>query len=105
MAQASTSSLCAWFARVDAAQYRLCRRPNHTAAFPVPRRILQAASRVGDGLVRYLLIMLPRCLRLLIPLALTIAASRVILGLHYPTYVLAGAVLGALLGAPGLSLS
>lgn len=182
MTQAPTSSLGVWFARVDAAEYRLCRRLNHGAAFAVPRRIFQAASRVGDGLVWYLLIMLLPCeyghpaLRpavvmaltgllgvavykvlkracvrerpfvthaaidramvpldrysfpsghtlhavsfvlqacahfpllawFLIPLALTIAASRVVLGLHYPTDVLAGAVLGAMLGALGLALS
>jgi undecaprenyl-diphosphatase len=44
-------------------------------------------------------------LTLLIPLALMIAASRVVRGLHYPTDVLAGAALGASLGAQGLSLS
>jgi undecaprenyl-diphosphatase len=37
----------------------------------------------------------------LIPLALAIAASRVVLGLHYPTDVLVGALLGAASGALG----
>jgi len=182
MPEAPTSSLGVWFARVDAAEYRICRRLNHGASFPVPRRIFQVASRLGDGIIWYVLIVaLPcvygrpalrpavvmaltgalglavykvlkrACVRerpfithaaidpamppldrysfpsghtlhavsfalqasmhfpelawVLIPLALTIAASRVVLGLHYPTDVLAGAVLGASLGALGLSLS
>ena len=182
MPGAPTSSLGVWFARVDAAEYRICRRLNHGAAFPIPRRIFQVASRLGDGLIWYVLLLALPCiygrqaLRLtivmaltgalgvavykvlkrafvrerpfithaaidpamppldrysfpsghtlhavsfalqasmhfpqlawvLIPLALTIAASRVVLGLHYPTDVLAGAVLGASLGVLGLSLS
>jgi undecaprenyl-diphosphatase len=182
MPGAPTSSLGVWFARVDAAEYRLCRKLNHGAAFPIPRRILQLASRLGDGIVWYALIAalpwiygrealrpvmvmaatgmlgllvykvlkrafvrerpfithraidlamppldrysfpsghtlhavsfalqasmhFPQLAWGLIPLALTIAASRVVLGLHYPTDVLAGAVLGASLGALGLSLS
>jgi undecaprenyl-diphosphatase len=40
----------------------------------------------------------------LLPLAGLIAASRVVLGLHYPTDVLAGAALGASLAELGCSL-
>jgi undecaprenyl-diphosphatase len=40
----------------------------------------------------------------LVPLALAIAASRVVLGLHYPTDVLVGALLGAISGAIGVAL-
>ena len=40
----------------------------------------------------------------LVPLALSIAASRVVLGLHYPTDVLVGALLGAVSGFVGASL-
>jgi undecaprenyl-diphosphatase len=182
MPGAPTSSLSVWFARVDAAEYRICRSLNHGAAFPVPRLIFQVASRLGDGIIWYVLIFalpvlygrqafrpavvmaltgalgvvvykvlkrafvrerpfitheaidlamppldrysfpsghtlhavsfvlqatihFPQLGWVLIPLALTIAASRVILGLHYPTDVLAGAVLGASLGLLGLSLS
>jgi undecaprenyl-diphosphatase len=39
---------------------------------------------------------------LLVPLALAIAASRVVLGLHYPSDVAAGAVIGAALAAATL---
>jgi undecaprenyl-diphosphatase len=41
---------------------------------------------------------------LLVPMATLIAASRVVLGLHYPSDVLAGAVLGATLAHFGLAL-
>ena len=40
----------------------------------------------------------------LVPLATLIAASRVVLGLHYPSDVLAGAALGAALGSLGVAL-
>lgn len=41
----------------------------------------------------------------LVPFALSIAASRVVLGLHYPSDVLVGAALGAGLAAGSLALS
>ena len=40
-----------------------------------------------------------------IPLALAIAASRVVLGLHYPTDVLVGALLGVISGSIGAALA
>jgi len=40
----------------------------------------------------------------LLPLTGLVAASRVVLGLHYPTDVVVGAVIGALLAVLGLSL-
>ena len=170
-----------FMARIDAAEYSLCLRLNRGAAFALPRRIFQIASRLGDGIVWYLLILtlpllygsaalkpafimaltgalgvalyrrlkrlfvrerpfithsaidlaalpldrysfpsghtlhavsfawqasahFPELAWLLLPLAGLIAASRVVLGLHYPTDVLAGAVLGAALAELGLSL-
>lgn len=46
----------------------------------------------------------PELAPFLIPFALLVAASRVVLGLHYPTDVVAGAVLGALLARSTLAL-
>jgi undecaprenyl-diphosphatase len=47
----------------------------------------------------------PELTWVLIPLATLIAASRVVLGLHYPTDVLVGAAIGACLAETGLLLS
>src|SRR5215831_4448086 len=44
-------------ARIDAAEVGLCRRLNRGAAFALPRQILRIASRLGDGVVWYALIL------------------------------------------------
>lgn len=175
------TGLNAFMARVDAAEYGLCRRLNRGAAFALPRRIFQVASRLGDGIVWYVMLAVlpllyggaalrpvlvmaltgavgvalysflkrifvrerpfithaaidraaapldrysfpsghtlhavcftwqasahfPELTWVLLPLATLIAASRVVLGLHYPSDVLAGAALGAALAATGLAL-
>ena len=121
-------------ARIDAAEYGLCRRLNRGAARALPRRIFQIASRLGDGVVWYLLINraaapldrysfpsghtlhavsftwqacahFPELAWVLLPLAALIAGSRVVLGLHYPSDVLAGAAVGAALAELGLACS
>ncbi len=168
-------------ARFDAAEYSLCRSLNRGASFAVPRRVFQIASRLGDGLAWYALILVlpliygrpavkpaivmaltgalgvlvyallkrlfvrerpfithaaidrgaapldrysfpsghtlhavsftwqacahfPELAWVLVPLAALIASSRVVLGLHYPSDVVAGAAIGAALAALGMSL-
>jgi len=39
------------------------------------------------------------------PFALMVAASRIVLGLHYPSDVIAGAVIGAMLGTSAVALT
>jgi undecaprenyl-diphosphatase len=171
-----------FMARVDEAEYGLCRRLNRGAAFALPRRIFQIASRLGNGIVWYLLILalpllygspavkpamvmaltgalgvvvyallkrlfvrerpfithraisraaapldrysfpsghtlhavsftwqacahFPELAWVLVPMAALIAGSRVVLGLHYPSDVLAGAAIGAALAELGLALT
>ena len=175
------TGLNAFMARVDAAEYGLCRKLNRGASFALPRRIFQVASRLGDGIVWYVLVAVlpllygaaalrpvlvmaitgalgvvlysflkrtfvrerpfithaaidraaapldrysfpsghtlhavcftwqasahfPELMWVLLPLAALIAASRVVLGLHYPSDVLAGGALGAALAVAGLAL-
>jgi len=169
------------FHRVDAFEHRLCRRLNRGVHSPALRELCCVASRLGDGIIWYLLILMtpvwygqaglkpalqmavvglvgvglykllkhrlvrerpyirfagilagaapldrysfpsghtlhavsftmiatahfPELGIVLVPFALLIAASRVVLGLHYPTDVAAGAVLGATLATLGLAL-
>jgi undecaprenyl-diphosphatase len=168
-------------ARFDHAEYRLCRRLNRGIEHTWVRVLFKAASRLGDGVVWYALMLalpflygarglevalimlatgavglavykflkrvfvrerpfiryagislagapldrysfpsghtlhavaftwqasaaFPELSFVLVPLALAIAVSRVVLGLHYPTDVAVGALLGAASGAIGSSL-
>jgi undecaprenyl-diphosphatase len=176
------TTFSSFLARIDTADYRICRRLNRGAAWSVVRKPFQLVSRLGDGVLWYALILLlpvlygaqaikpalvmaltgvlgvaiygslkrlfvrerpfirhagisraaapldrysfpsghtlhavsfawqasmhfPELGFLLVPLAALIAASRVVLGLHYPTDVIAGAVIGAALAELGLSLA
>ena len=173
--------LSALMARVDAAEYGICRKLNRGASFAIPRTVFRVASRLGDGVVWYVLILslpllygaaavrpaivmaltgiagvalykvlkrvfvrerpfithsaidlaaapldrysfpsghtlhavsfawqlsahFPELAWFVVPLAGIIAGSRVVLGLHYPTDVIAGAAVGALLAALGLAV-
>jgi undecaprenyl-diphosphatase len=176
------SGLIAFMARVDAVEYGLCRRLNRGASLAIPRRVFQIASRLGDGIVWYVVVLslpllygavavkptivmaitgflgvalykllkrvfvrerpfithssialagapldrysfpsghtlhavsfawqvsahFPELGWVLVPLAALIAGSRVVLGLHYPTDVLVGGLIGASLAELGLSLA
>lgn len=178
-----SGSFSTFIARVDAAELGICRRLNSGALFVALRPTFQIASRLGDGIFWYVLIIalpfvkggaalrpaiamaltgiagvliykwlkrtfvrerpfishsgaivrgmvpldrysfpsghtlhavsftwqavmhFPELGWVLVPFASLVAASRVVLGLHYPTDVLAGAVLGALLAQIGLAFS
>jgi undecaprenyl-diphosphatase len=47
----------------------------------------------------------PAMLLFMGPFALLVAASRIVLGLHYPSDVIAGAVIGAMLGTSAVALT
>jgi undecaprenyl-diphosphatase len=177
-----TTGLTALMARIDAAEYGICRQLNRGASLRAVRATFQVASRLGDGIVWYAMILSlpflygPEALRpaiamaltgiaglglykvlkhvfvrerpfithasisraaapldrysfpsghtlhavsltwqavahfpelawVLVPLATLIAASRVVLGLHYPTDVLAGAGIGAGIATLGLTFT
>jgi undecaprenyl-diphosphatase len=176
------TALNALIARIDAAEYGICRRLNGVVALTPLRTLFVVASRLGDGVVWYVLLVALPCVHggtavrpvvvmaltgmagvgvykllkrtfvrerpfithsaichgtppldrysfpsghtlhavsfawqgvahfpelawVLVPLATLIAASRVVLGLHYPSDVLAGGVIGASLAAVGLAVA
>jgi len=175
-------TLSTFLARVDAAEYGICRRLNSGAALSPLRHTFRIASRLGDGIAWYALIIalpfiyghtalrpavtmaltgilgvviyrwlkrtfvrerpfithsgiaqaagtldrysfpsghtlhavsftwqavahFPDLAWILVPFAALVAGSRVVLGLHYPSDVLAGAMLGGLLATLGLAVS
>jgi len=51
------TGLNGFIARIDAAEYGLCCRFNRGAHRRVPRRLFQVVSRLGDGVVWYVLIL------------------------------------------------
>ena len=170
------------FERVDAYEHRFCRSLNRAVKRPALRGLFVVASRLGDGIAWYLLVLLvPVCAGegglkpalvmavtgiagvllyrqlkrrlvrerpyitfagiragaapldrysfpsghtlhavsftvlatayfpvlgwVLVPFAALIAASRIVLGLHYPTDVLAGALLGTALAGAALAIA
>jgi undecaprenyl-diphosphatase len=176
------TAFSSFLARIDTADYRICRRLNRGASRSLIRKPFLLVSRLGDGVLWYLLILLlpifygaqavkpailmaltgllgvtiygvlkrffvrdrpfirhagisqagapldrysfpsghtlhavsfawqatahfPQLGWVLVPLACLIAASRVVLGLHYPTDVIAGALLGACLAELGLAFT
>jgi undecaprenyl-diphosphatase len=168
-------TLSTFVARVDAAEFGICRTVNALSRRAPVRRLFQVVSRLGDGAIWYALMLalpllhgragvrpalvmaltgvigvlvykllkqtlvrhsgislhgapldrysfpsghtlhavaftwqaaahFPELGWVLVPFATLVAASRVVLGLHYPTDVLVGATLGALLAQLGLAL-
>jgi undecaprenyl-diphosphatase len=78
---------------------RLAMRPLDRYSFP-SGHTMHAVSFAWQAVVHF-----PELGWLVVPLAAQIALSRVVLGLHYPTDVVAGAALGSGLALTGLALA
>src|ERR1700760_3003579 len=55
-AHMKATGLNGFIARFDAVEYGICRQLNRGASLAIPRRVFQIASRLGDGIVWYVLI-------------------------------------------------
>ncbi len=93
--------LKAWLVRerpfIRHAGIELAMAPLDRYSFP-SGHTLHAVSFTWQACAHY-----PELAWVLVPLAGLIALSRIVLGLHYPTDVLAGGVLGAVLAAIGIA--
>ncbi len=56
-----TASLSALFARIDAAEYGICRRMNRGASHIGLRNTFRVASRLGDGVIWYAMVASAAC--------------------------------------------
>jgi len=115
------TAFSSFLARIDTADYRICRRLNHSFVRERPFIRHAGISQVGAPLDRYSFpsghtlhavsfawqasVHFPELGWVLMPLAGLIAASRVVLGQHYPTDVIAGAILGAGLAQVGFAFT
>lgn len=75
--------------RIDPLEQSLCLRVNRGCDHPAVRRLFAAMSRLGD--------IVWSASAPTSPTSASASASRVVLGLHYPTDVAAGALIGATL--------